>query len=114
MTRTFIQTSEFSKNWDRLGFGDEALRQLELEIMRQPMVGKVIRGTGRLRKMRFAFEHKGKSGSVRVCYVDFVVQRIVYLITVYSKNEKENLSIAERNNIKKAIEQLENNLLEET
>ena len=30
MTRTFIQTNEFSKNWDSLGFNDEDLRLLEL------------------------------------------------------------------------------------
>ncbi len=31
MTRTFIQTNEFSKNWDILGFDDEDLRLLELK-----------------------------------------------------------------------------------
>lgn len=31
MTRTFIQTNEFSKNWDNLGFDDEDLRLLELK-----------------------------------------------------------------------------------
>lgn len=51
-------------------------------------------------------QNEGKSGSARVCYVDFVVQEVIYLITVYSKNEKENLSQAERNSIKGLIEQL--------
>ena len=51
-------------------------------------------------------QNEGKSGSARVCYVDFVVQEVIYLITVYSKNEKENLSQAERNGIKSLIEQL--------
>ena len=36
MIRTFIQTGEFSRNWDRLGFDDEDLRQLELDIMNNP------------------------------------------------------------------------------
>ena len=78
MIRTFIQTREFSKNWDKLG----------------------------LRKIRIPFANEGKSGSARVCYVDFVVQEVIYLITVYSKSEKENLSQAERNSIKGLIEQL--------
>lgn len=107
MRRTFIQTTEFSKNWERLGFTDDDLRFLELEILKNPKIGPVIRGTGKLRKMRFAFENKGKSGSARVCYVDYTVLETVYLITVYPKSEKENLTKAERNSIKKMIELLE-------
>lgn len=34
MTRTFIQTKEFSKNWDELGLTDEDLRKLELELLK--------------------------------------------------------------------------------
>ena len=110
MTRTFIQTDEFIKNWERLGLTDDDLRRLQLEIMKNPQVGPVIQGTGKLRKMRFAFENKGKSGSSRVCYVDFLIHETVYLITVYSKNEKDNLSKAERNEIKKFIDILEKRL----
>lgn len=45
MIRTFIQTREFSRNWDELGFDDEDLRMLELDIMNNPQkypVKKVI------------------------------------------------------------------------
>ena len=66
-----------------------------------------MRGTGRLRKMRFSFEHQGKSGSTRVCYVDFEVQEAIYLLAVFAKNQKENLSKAERNLLKKKIDILE-------
>lgn len=47
-----------------------------------------MQGTGGLRKVRFALENRGKSGSVRVVYVDFVVYETIYLITAYTKNEK--------------------------
>ena len=50
--------------------------------------------------MRFAFEQQGKSGSVRVIYVDFEVHEKLYLLTAYPKNEKDNLSKAERNTLK--------------
>ena len=106
MTKTFIQTNEFSRNWEELGFDDEDLRKLELEIMKNPQIGPVIRGTGKLRKMRFSFPDRGKSGSVRVCYVDFVIQEAIYLVTVYSKKEKDTLTQTERNNIKKMIQLL--------
>lgn len=110
MTRTFIQTSEFVRNWSRLGLNDDDLRRLEMEILLNPKLGAVIPGTGRLRKMRFAFEGEGKSGSTRVCYVDFVLKETVYLITVYQKKEKDNLSKAECNEIKKMIKILEQTL----
>ncbi len=106
MTRTFIQTKEFSKNWDRLGFKDDDLRRLELEIMIDPSRFPIMKGTGGLQKMRFSSENEGKRGGVRVCYVDFIVAETIYLITVYPKTEKDNLTIVERNDIKKAIDLL--------
>ena len=106
MTRTFIQTKEFSRRWDELGLGDEELRKLELDIMTNPDIYPVMKGTGGLRKARVALNSSGKSGGARVCYVDFVFAETVYLITVYKKNEKPNLSNAERNTIKKAIDAL--------
>ena len=46
----------------------------------------------------------------RVCYVDFVFAETVYLITVYGKKDKDNLSKEERNNVKKVIEALRKTL----
>ena len=103
MTRTFIQTDEFVKQWEKLGLTDEDLRKLELEILKNPQAGPVIRGTGGLRKLRFAHENKGKSGSTRICYVDYVIYETVYLITAYAKSEKDNLTEAECNEIRKVI-----------
>ena len=112
MTRTFIQTHEFSRNWDAMGFTDEDLKQLEIDIMKNPDKYPVMKGTGGLRKARIALDdsNKGKSGGARICFVDFVFASTVYLITVYSKKEKENLSKEERNEIKKAIEALKKSL----
>lgn len=110
MTRTFIQTSEFVDNWEKLRFTDHDLRRLELELLRNPKMGAIMRGTGGLRKMRFAFEDSGKSRSTRVCYVDFPNYKTIYLITVYPKSKKDNLSKIERNEIRKLIAILENSL----
>lgn len=61
-------------------------------------------GTGGLRKIRFAFHHRGKSGSVRVCYIDRETHFEIHFIDVFSKDEKDNLSEKERNNIKKLVD----------
>lgn len=110
MTRTFVQTNEFTHKWEKLGFSDDDLRKLELELLINPLVGPVIRGTGKLRKVRFAFSNSGKRGGVRVCYVDFAPYKVIYLITVYPKNERDNLTKEECSEIKKLIEILEHNL----
>ena len=110
MTRTFVELPLFRSKWDSLGLNDSDLRRLQTELLEDPKVGDVMRGTGGVRKMRFAFEHKGKSGGIRVIYVDFEIYEKIYLLTAYTKNEKENLSREERNEIKKLITVLENQL----
>ena len=110
MTRTFIELPIFRSKWEKLGLDDGDLRRLQEEILSDPKVGAVMRGTGGVRKMRFSFEHRGKSGGVRVIYVDFEVYEKVYLITAYPKNEKDNLSDAERNELKQLISILERQL----
>lgn len=110
MQRTFIILPEFDKNWKSMGLSDEDLRRLENLILQNPEAGALMQGTGGLRKLRFALDNRGKSGSARVCYVDFIIQETIFLITAYPKNEKENLSKAERNTIHKLIEALEHTL----
>ena len=61
MTRTFIQTNEFSKNWDILGFDDEDLRLLELSLLEYPEKYPIMKGTGGLRKARISMGRKGQS-----------------------------------------------------
>ena len=107
MTREFVITREFDKNWKDMGLTDDDLKILQQELILNPQKGDVIQGTSGLRKLRIAFENRGKSGSGRVCYVDFAVYEKIYLITAYPKNEKENLSKSERNAISEMIKQLE-------
>ena len=105
MTREFIMTPEFDKVWTQLGLNDDDLRELQEQILLNPQVGSVIQGTNGLRKMRFSL-NAGKSGGVRVLYVDLVVLEEVYLISAYAKSNKVNLSNKEKNEIKKLIELL--------
>ncbi len=65
-----------------------------------PEIGDVIAGTGGVRKVRWALKGRGKSGGARVIYY-FHDERIpLYLLDIYAKNEKGNLSLAERNAFK--------------
>lgn len=87
-----------------MGLTDADLRRLQEELLADPQIERVMQGTGGVRKMRFAFENRGKSGSVRVIYVDFEIREKLYLLTAYPKSEKDNLTKAERNELKKLVE----------
>ena len=92
MVRTFYEMKHFTKKWQDLGFTDDELSQLQQVLLENPKAGDVMKGTGGLRKVRFAFPGSGKSGSVRVCYIDIEGVLEIHLIDVFAKNEKENLS----------------------
>lgn len=112
MTRSFVELPLFRTRWEDLGMTDADLMRLQAELLADPKVGDVMRGTGGVRKMRFAFEHKGKSGGARVIYIDFEVYEKIYLLTAYTKNEKENLTKEEQNELRKLIAILEKQLEE--
>ena len=99
---------EFDKQWKAIGFDDNDLKSLQEELTINPEKGEMMRGTGGLRKIRVAFEGRGKSGSARACYVDFAVYEKIYMISAYTKNDKDNLTKEERNEIKRLIEVLKN------
>ncbi|MBQ9604970.1 MAG: type II toxin-antitoxin system RelE/ParE family toxin [Firmicutes bacterium] len=100
MNRSFIILNEFDRQWKNLKLNDDDLRQLQLELLRDPKAGDVIQGTNGIRKLRFALD-AGKSGGARVIYVDYTLIETIVLLTAYGKNEKDNLSKSERNNLKK-------------
>ena len=83
---------------------DDDLRLLELSIMLSPGAAPLIRGTGGLRKMRFAPPswHTGKRGALRVCYVFFAEYSIVLLA-----NEREDLTADERKEFAVTINEIE-------
>ena len=104
MKREFIETPSFTKRWYALGFDDDDLAELQQYLIKNPDAGDTMVGTGGLKKIRYAFKGRGKSGSARVCYVDFAAFEKNYLIQVFSKDEKQNLNDAEKKNIKTVLQ----------
>ena len=62
-----------------------------------PQSGAIMQGTGGIWKLRWASGSKGKSGGVRVIYYYHNESIPLFLLTVFGKSEKGNLSKAERN-----------------
>ena len=96
----------FTKRWKEIGLGDDELKLLQIMLLKNPESGKIMEGTGGIRKVRFPPENRGKSGSVRVCYTDFAEYEVIYLITAFEKKEQENLTMEEKNAIKKLVKAL--------
>ena len=71
-----------------------------------PKAGDLIQGTGGVRKLRWARSGRGKSGGVRVIYYFHSEALPLYLLTVFGKGEKADLSQAERNELAKLVQVL--------
>ena len=75
-------------------------------LAEHPNAGALIQGAGGIRKLRWAQTGRGKSGSVRVIYYFHSDKMPLYLLTLFAKNEKANLSKQERNDLAKAVREL--------
>jgi hypothetical protein len=75
-------------------------------IARDPRAGDLIPGTGGVRKLRIALEGRGKSGGARLIYYYQHDAWPVLLLEVFAKNEKANLSKAQRNELAKLVAEL--------
>jgi hypothetical protein len=100
--RTFVELSQFQIDWKTLGQTDEELRILQNYLAKQPEAGWLIQGTGGLRKVRWGREGKqsGKRGGVRVIYLDVPAHGRMYLLAVFGKDEKDDLSEGEKRQLK--------------
>lgn len=107
MIRKFVSLPSFLNKWKKIGLTDEDMRRLEKELLADPKIGSVMKDTGGVRKMRFAFEDTGKSGSARVIYIDFEVLEQIFFVDVFTKEKKENLTQGERNEMKKMVKLIE-------
>lgn len=66
-----------------------------------PKTGVLIRGTGGIRKLRWSIKGKGKSSGVRIIYYYYDEWMPLYLLTIFGKGEKADLTKAERNKLSK-------------
>jgi hypothetical protein len=94
-----IVTKAFARAAERAGISEDDVDGLIDVIARNPMIGDEIQGTGGCRKLRVAGRGKGKSGGYRVITF-FSGQNIpLFLITMFSKGERGDLSKGERNGL---------------
>lgn len=103
MQYEFIESSLFTKMvYDYLSEEDyTAFQQFLLE---QPDVGDLIKGSGGVRKVRWARAGSGKSGGVRVCYYTRNAAGQILLLVIYAKSVRASISGAVLKQLKEMLE----------
>ncbi len=102
---TVIETPDFIAAAKSILSNDER-NELISHLSTHPMAGKAMRGTGGARKLRWAAKGKGKSGGARVVYFYSGAKVPVFLLDIYGKNEKDNLTKAETKLLKGILSEL--------
>ena len=105
MKALFIESSIFSRYRESL-MDDDSYRDFQTYLMDNPTVGDVIAGTGGLRKVRWSANGKGKRGGSRIIYIYLDNNHHIHLLTIYGKNEAEDLTQEEKRLLTQLAEKL--------
>lgn len=106
---TVTETAWFTKRAEKLLPLEEKMELINY-IASNPKSGDVIAKTGGVRKLRYARKGQGKSGSFRIVYYYYNAKNPVFLFEIFGKNEKSNISDAEKVELQKIIKELKKEL----
>lgn len=98
--QTIVELPEFQKKSDKLLSYSERLSIINY-LASHPASGDIMQGTGGMRKLRWSAQGKGKSGGIRVIYYHHNETMPLFLLTLFGKGEKANLTKAECNQLAK-------------
>jgi len=87
----FVETPVFTAALRR-HLDDDEYRRLQVALMLRPEQGAVIRGSGGLRKVRWAKAGGGKRGGLRIIYYWLPAKHVFYMLYVFSKTEQGDLT----------------------
>jgi len=99
-----IETTIFTRKIINL-LSSEEYRGLQNELLENPEKGKIVRGSGGLRKIRFGISGRGKSGGVRIIYYWVIKSKIILMLLAYPKNEQDNLTSSQLKILKSLVEE---------
>jgi len=96
--QTVVETPSYLKAAEKI-FSEDEREAIVATVSANPECGDLIQGTGGFRKIRVARDAMGKRGGARVVYILRNENFPIFLIAAYPKNQKENLTKAERNEL---------------
>ncbi len=100
---TVAEVPEYIRRVEKL-LSNEERRDVIDYLAAHPKAGDLMEGTGGVRKLRWGRGSQGKSGGVRVIYYFHSEAMPLYLLTLFAKNERANISKAERNELAGLVE----------
>jgi hypothetical protein len=92
---TVFETKHFLRLKKKL-ISDKEFSELLGQLKKSPKDGDVIRGTGGIRKIRWARPGSGKRSGIRVIYYFYDKNGILFMLTAYAKNDKVDLTKKEK------------------
>ena len=110
----FIEATDFTRSIKDYFGSDEAYADFQSELARQPDKGAVIPGASPLRKLRWddPKRGKGKRGGLRVIYIHIPDLTILFMLDVFGKDEADDLTSREKNELQGIAQQLVQELRE--
>jgi hypothetical protein len=107
MKATFVEVTGFTAALPAF-LSDREYAALQHQLMDDPEAGDAMPGCGGLRKVRTPDRGrgKGKRGGARVIYLHVPAAKRFYMLDVYGKDEKDDLSAAEKKFLRRRAEQL--------
>ena len=86
---------------------ENARREMEAAIVAAPDAAPVVRGTGGIRKLRWAGSGRGKRGGIRAIYFWCAAPGAVYMLTAYAKADRDDLTAADRKALARLVVEIE-------
>jgi mRNA-degrading endonuclease RelE of RelBE toxin-antitoxin system len=105
MSAAIAYTSVYAKRAAKILRAEER-EAMETHIAENPEIHPVVPGTGGVRKARWGRQGKGKRGRVRVIYFYRAAADVVYLLDIYTKAAKEDLTQSDRRQLKEMVNRL--------
>ena len=103
----FIESKLFEKIREKY-LDDESYQALQNFLIEQPMSGDTMQGTGGLKKLRWSANGKGKRGGVRTIYLYLSNREHIHFLTIYAKNEMDDLTTDQKKILKAIAEEIKN------
>ena len=100
----FIETPEFVRKFDKSATTEE-MSCLQRDLIKNPMKGSIVKGTGGARKIRMKVMGRGKSGGARIIYYYVDLQGEIWFLDFYLKSEKEDLTEKEKSKLYRFVKE---------
>ncbi|MBZ0158273.1 MAG: type II toxin-antitoxin system RelE/ParE family toxin [Alphaproteobacteria bacterium] len=98
-----VETPIFTKRIQEL-ISAEEYRIFQTHLVNRPDAGKIISGSGGLRKLRWSASGHGKSGGIRVIYYWLISKNVILLLYAYPKSEQGDLTTDQLRQLQRIIE----------